>query len=131
MQTLELPDTVRKALGPEAARDLVAWLGEHLRQADVPPISALVARQKVNVLMLDRISNLLLADEPALVELPGGKRAWRVPIDLTFPDRGRIGRVGTIEVDAESGEVRCTDAELARIDEATRQLAQRVLHPDA
>ena len=130
-QAIELPETVRQALGPEAARDFTAWLEEQLHRADVPPISALVARQKVNVLMLDRVSNLLLADEPALVELPHGKRAWRVPVDLTFPEKGRAGRVGVIEVDAESGEVRCTDAELARIDAATRQLAQRVLHPDA
>ena len=131
MQTIELPETVRKALGPEAARDLATWLEEHLHRADVPPISALVARQKVNVLTLDRISNLLLADEPALAELPDGKRVWRVPVDLTFPEKGRAGRVGTIEVDAESGEVRCSDTELAQIAEATRQLAQRVLHPDA
>jgi hypothetical protein len=103
---------------------------ELLHRADVPPISALVARQKVNVLMLDRVSNLLLAGEPALVELPHGKRAWRVPVDLTFPEKGRVGHVGVIEVGAESGEVRCTEAELARIDAATRQLAQRVLHPD-
>ncbi len=130
MQTVKLPDTVLKAWGPEAARDFVAWLEKqwpHLPAAPVP-ISALVARQKVNVLMLEQVSNLLLADEPMLVQLPDGRWVWRVPVDLTFPTRGRVGRVDEVDVDAYYGEVRYSDATLAQIDEAARRLAHQVLH---
>lgn len=128
-QVSDLPETVLKALGAEAAHDLLAWLDVQLHRADIAPlpISALVARQKVNVLMLEQVSNLLLADEPKLVHLPDGKWVWRVPIDLTFPSQGRVGRVGEVEVDAQHGQVNYGDDTLAQINEATRRLAQQVL----
>ncbi|MBN1889169.1 MAG: hypothetical protein JW850_14345, partial [Thermoflexales bacterium] len=70
------------------------WLEDQLRHTiSTPkvPISALVARQKVNVLMLENVSNLLLVNTPELVRLSDDKWVWRVPIDLTFQGRGRVG----------------------------------------
>jgi hypothetical protein len=78
-------------------------------------ISAFVARQKVNVLMLEQVSNLLLAGEPALAQTPEGDWRWRVPVDLTFHSHGRVGRVGEIMVDARYGRVYYDDALLARM----------------
>jgi hypothetical protein len=128
----ELPEAVRKAWGSEAAKDFLAWLDEYLREVRPIPevqISAFVARQKVNVLMLERVSNLLLADEPRLVQRPDGHWVWQVPVDLTFPSRGRVGCVGELEVDARYGEVRYSDASLAQIDDNARRLSGQVLHP--
>ena len=130
-QAIELPETVRRALGPEAARDFTAWLEEQLRGEPQLTISAFVARQKVNVLMLEQVSNLLLADEPALIQLSDAAWVWRVPIDLTYPSHGRVGRVGTVDVDARYGEVRFTDATLSHLRESAQQLAQQTLHPGA
>ena len=132
MITIELPETVRQAWGPEASKDFTTWLEAQLSAAGLAPgvqISALVARQKVNVLTLERISHLLLAGEPGLVQTEQGEWVWRVPVDLTFPGRGRVGRVGEIEVEAHYGEVRYTEALLAQITQATEELAQKVLHP--
>ena len=130
--TTELPDTVRQALGPAAAHDLAVWLDQRLPHTeDQVPISALVARQKVNVLMLEQVSNLLLADDPKLVQLPDGKWVWRVPVDLTFPSQGRAGRVGELDVDAHYGQVIYSDAVLAEIGNAARRLAKQALHPTA
>lgn len=134
MQTMDLPDTVLKALGPEASRDFIDWLERRLHlieKMSIVPISALVARQKVNVLILEQVSNLLLADEPLLMDLPDGQQIWRVPIDLTFPDLGRVGRVGELDVDARYGEVRYNDEVLTEIGEKTHQLTQQTLHPAA
>ena len=131
MQAIELPDTVRQALGPEAARDFTAWLEEQLRGGSQLTISAFVARQKVNTLMLEQVSNLLLADEPALIQLPDEAWLWRVPVDLTFPARGRVGRVGTVDVDARYGEVRFTEATLSRLRESAQHLSQQTLQSDA
>jgi hypothetical protein len=131
VQTIELPKTVLEAWGPEAARDFIAWLEERLGAGEVPSgvqISAFVARQKVNVLVLEQISNQLLAGEPTLVQAPDGSWLWRVPVDLTFPSRGRVGCVGEIEVDARYGEVRCNEELLAQMADQTQQLAQQVLH---
>ena len=130
--TTELPDTVRQALGPAAAHDLAVWLDQRLPHTeDQVPISALVARQKVNVLMLEQVSNLLLADDPKLVQLPDGKWVWRVPVDLTFPSQGRAGRVGELDVDARYGQVFYSEAILTEIGNAARRLAEQALHPTA
>jgi hypothetical protein len=127
MQRTELPDTVREALGAAAARDLVDWLEQRLSLADSITISARVVRQKVNVLLLEQVSNLLLARDPTLVALPEGKWVWRVPVDLTFPTRGRVGPVGEVDVDAQYGEIRVGETLLERIRSAARQLAQQTL----
>jgi len=68
-----------------------------------------LARQKVNVLMLERVSNLLLAGEPRPVQRSGGHRVWQVPVDLAFPSHGRVGCVGKLDVDARYGELKRVD----------------------
>jgi hypothetical protein len=128
MITTELPDTVRKALGPDAARDLALWLDERLHTSEIP-ISAFVARQKVNVLVLEQVSTQLLANTPTLIQITDDKWVWRVPIDLTFPSHGRVGQVGELDVDAQYGEVHYTSEQLTAIRDSARELAQRVLHP--
>jgi hypothetical protein len=89
----------------------------------------LVARQKVNVLVLTRISNLLLAGEPTLVQKSETEWTWRVPVDLTFPSHGRIGQVGELEVDAQRGEVHYTEGLLAQLQTEAERLADQYL-PD-
>jgi len=129
MQTVRLPETVIRAWGTEAASDFAAWLQEQLSSPQVQ-ISAFVARQKVNVLMLEQVSNLLLADDPRLEQTAGGWR-WRVPVDLTFPAHGRVGCVGEVLVDARYGKVHYDDALLVRIAREAERLAEQVLHPAA
>ena len=132
MQATGLPETVVQAWGPEVASDFLTWLEERMRATAFISqiyISAFVARQKVNVLMLERVSNLLLAGEPRLTEAPDGSGVWRVPVDLTFPTHGRVGCVGEVEVDARYGEVHYDDALLAQIARKAERLAQQTLHP--
>lgn len=140
MHTSKLPDTLQEAWGPEAARDFVTWLDEYLRSEQLAPrvqVSAFVARQKVNVLVLERVSNLLLAGEPKLVQPVGEpfdmaqnrRWVWRVPVDLTFPSHGRVGCVGELDVDARYGQVCYTDALLTQMADESRRLAEQVLHP--
>jgi len=132
VQAVELPETVRQAWGPEVARDFVAWLEERLSAEGLPSgvqLSAFVARQKVNVLVLEKVSNLLLAGEPILTQTADGSWVWRVPVDLTFPGRGRVGSVGEIEVDARYGEVRYSEELLAQMTDKAQHLARQVLHP--
>jgi hypothetical protein len=128
VQAVELPDTILQAWGPEAAQDFVDWLEKRLLTATLP-ISAFVARQRVNVLVAERVSNLLLADEPSLVQTPDQDWVWRVPVDLTFPSRGRVGRVGELDVDAHHGEVRYSDALLTLMANEARCLALQATHP--
>ena len=132
MGAISLPETVIQAWGPQASRDFMDWLEKHLpvfQTAAQVQISAFVARQKVNILMLERVSNLLLADEPALEQTAEGQWQWRVPVDLTCPTHGRVGRVGEIVVDARYGRVYYDDALLAQLAAEAERLADQTLAP--
>jgi len=67
-------------------------------------ITPLVARQKVNRFLLSSVGNLLMADEPSLEISPNALR-WRVPVMYALPDRGIVGKVGELYVDADNGHV--------------------------
>ena len=130
MTISELPETVRQAWGTEIAQEFTAWLAQQLSTAGLTPdiqISASVARRKVNVLVLERVSNMLLAAEPTLKQSATGDWIWHVPVDLTFPKHGRVGQVGIVEVDARHGEVRYTAALLADIEKNAGRLADELL----
>ena len=128
METINLPETVVRAWGGEASRDFVTWLEGRMIQASIQvQISAFVARQKVNVLMLEQVSNLLLAGEPVLERTSDEGWQWRVPVDLTFPEYGRVSQVGEVVVDARYGAVRYDEALLAGIADEARRLAQQTL----
>jgi hypothetical protein len=127
IQIEALPKAVLHAWGTEVAEDFVTWLETRLSEISLSTnvqISAMVARRKINVLMLERVSNLLLANEPALIQLPDKKWVWQVPIDLTCSSSGRIGCVGKIDVDAQYGEVRYSEKLLAEIAHNAEQLVQ-------
>ena len=66
-------------------------------------IGASTARKAVNRFLLDEVSYLMGAGQPSLVEAE--RLFWRVPVDLTSPDKGVIGQVGTLDVDVETGEL--------------------------
>lgn len=130
IKTLEFPSKVVDILGVEAANAFEQWINQKLQvtapQAAPIELPAKIARQKVNVLILERVGNLLLADEPYLVEIESSRWVWRVPVDLTHSTYGRVGRVTEIDVDAYYGMIDYTDALLAEIKTKAQQLAREV-----
>jgi hypothetical protein len=84
-------------------------------------ITPFVARQKVNGTLLDRVGTGVLAETPDLVVTDGGLR-WRVPVILALPGHGRIGQVGAIDVDVQSGEVLADDGLIETISNHAAQL---------
>jgi hypothetical protein len=83
-------------------------------------VTATVARRKVNAFLALHVGNLLLADEPALTLAE--QIVWRVPVDLTSPLRGRIGRIAEIDVDVESGELLLDKDQIETIEENARRI---------
>ena len=85
------------------------------------------AQRKVSKLLLDQVGNLLYGERPSLV---GGRRLlWRVPVWLALPTTGPLGQVGTLDVDAQTGEVLFTQEILEEIAERGNALAQRTPSP--
>lgn len=86
-------------------------------------ISAVMARRKVNAFLATHVGNLLLASEPALTLTR--RILWRVPVDLTSPQQGRVGRVGEIDVDVETGELFVDNQRIQVIVDNAQRLATR------
>jgi len=89
-------------------------------QANITPF---VARQKVTRFVVMEISTQLLGETPELVV--GERLCWSVPVVLTSPARGIIGTVGSIAVDATTGELLVDDATVRRMTDDVRHLAER------
>lgn len=90
-------------------------------------VTSFTARQRVTQHVMQELSTQLGAGEP---ELTVGERVyWSVPVVFTLPGKGVLGRVGTLRVDAATGELQ-TDPQTEReiMDHAER-LAQRATLP--
>jgi len=86
-------------------------------------VTDLVAQRKVSKLLLDHVGNLLYGERPSLVM--GRRLLWRVPVWLGLPTTGPLGQIGTLDVDAQTGEILFTQKILEEIAERGDELAQR------
>ena len=84
----------------------------------VPPETA---RRRVSVFVGNQIADLLHGEAPDLVL---GKRGifWRVPVALSSRSLGRIGIVGTIDVNVETGELGITNQIIEEIEQHAQRL---------
>ena len=85
-------------------------------------ITDFTAQRKVSKLLLDDVGNLLYGERPSLVV--GHRLLWRVPVWLALPTTGPLGQVGTLDVDAETGEILYTQQMLEEIAERGDTLAR-------
>lgn len=128
----QLPESIRKAWGDDVALEFITWLTAILHSrpealtTDSPyiQVTPAYARRRVNGLMSERVSYLLLAGEPRLTYTD--RWYWRVPVDLTFPSKGRVGSVGEVDVDATLGEVIFSDEWLDQMAQRADRLARTV-----
>lgn len=85
-------------------------------------VTAEEARRKVSVFAGNQIADLLSGDRPTLVVQELGA-FWRVPVILTSRSLGRIGVVGAIDVNVETGELHVTEATIEEIETNARRFA--------
>jgi len=86
-------------------------------------VSAEQARRKVNRWLLNEVSYLIWAETPTLAV---GKRAvWRVPAVLGYPSFGKVGTVGMVEVDVETGELNNAEERKTEIEQQGLEIASR------
>jgi hypothetical protein len=86
-------------------------------------ITPFVARQKVTGFVILEISDHLRGEQPELVV--GDRLCWSVPVVLTSPSRGVVGKVGEILVDATTGELLVDKDTVQRMSDDADRLAQR------
>lgn len=86
-------------------------------------VTQITARRKVNVFVLNEIGTGLSGDTPALV-IHNDRLCWRIPVILALSPKGRLGQVGQIDVDAQTGEILVDDQLIQDItDHAERLVA--------
>ena len=86
-------------------------------------ITSFSARQRVTQYVMQELSTQLGGDTP---ELTVAERVyWSVPVVFTLPGRGVLGRVGTLRVDAGTGELLTDPQTEQEIMRHAEQLAQR------
>lgn len=94
-------------------------------------VKAEAARRKANVYLLTNVTNLSYAGrEPGLVL--GEQLVWRFPAMLAMPSYGEIGPIGTIDVDAATGNILpISPTTIAQMQERANALARRLPHKSA
>ena len=85
-------------------------------------LTAFSAKQKVAGLALSEIGTGIAADEPELV-VSRQRVVWRVPLHVAVPGLGRVGDIGVIDVDAQTGEVLADHRTYQSLRRHARQLA--------
>jgi len=90
-------------------------------------VTAFSARQRVTQYVMQELSTQLGGDTP---DLTVGERVyWSVPVVFTLPGKGVLGRVGTLRVDAGTGELLTDPQTEQNIMCHAGQLAQRAALP--
>ena len=87
-------------------------------------VTAEQARKKVDHWLMDQVSFLMGAEPPTLVI--GERAVWRVPAYISFPSVGRAGTIGTIDVDAQTGEMSNTPEKKAEIKRRGEEIARKL-----
>lgn len=92
-------------------------------------ISADQAKRKLSRFFMDEVSLLIGPEDPLLVLVDTRSVLWRFPLELTLGKRGRLGLVGTVDVDARTGELLITDELLTEIKTNARLLVRGAALP--
>lgn len=110
LETFELPESGRLELDIHQVVDI--------------RVKAEVARHNVTHYVGDYIGDLLYGENPTLVLRTDGA-VWRVPVAIATSSRGRLGRVGALDVDVVTGKLEVTDSFLAEIKKNAHRLVTR------
>lgn len=94
-------------------------------------VKADVARRKAIVYLLTNVTNLsYVGPKPGLVLRE--RLVWRFPVMLALPSYGEIGPIGTIDVDANTGDVLpLTSKTTSQMQERANALARGLPHKSA
>lgn len=90
-------------------------------------IDAQTAKRQVTRWLISEVGNMIVGGVPRLVI--ARKTVWRVPALLYSSERGLIGEVGVVDVDADSGFLFADDQLRDQILDNVQQIAGSILSP--
>lgn len=87
-------------------------------------VSALMARRRVTAYLIDHVSDHLGGESPDLVA-DEERFLWRVPVVLYLTSHGKVGQVGEIDVDAQTGQLLITQSLVEELKTRAENLVTR------
>lgn len=96
----------------------------NIRQDIDIKITALQARRIVKHWLFNEVGMLLDADEPTLILAK--QPVWRVPVFFSTPNQGRVGNVGDVDVNIQTGKIENLSERQAAIEQCTKKLASKL-----
>ena len=78
-------------------------------------ISAVQAKRKLARYFMDNVSMFIGPEEPILLFADKNQIYWRFPVSICIGRLGKLGQLGTVDVDARNGEILLTESYLAEI----------------
>lgn len=88
-------------------------------------VSPIIATRRANAYLAMNVTMMTLPGTPALVL--GKKPVWRFDVHFNYPHLGKIGVLGKIEVDAQTGQViELTEQEISMMQERANVIATRL-----
>ena len=73
---------------------------------------------------MDEVNLLIYPDDPLLVLVDEQTIYWRFPVILSLGRQGRLGQIGEVDVDAQSGELQLNEQRLEEMTQNSRILAR-------
>lgn len=115
---MDMPPVVIEPTSPRDAKHVNVTV--HVSAEVIAPD---IARRKASGWLVDHVGNLLHAEQPQL--LVSERLMWQMQVALTSPRVGLIGYLGSIQLDALTGEIVNAEAIAAKLAQHVATLAQR------
>jgi hypothetical protein len=114
-----------RLLPEPAVAEVADFAGYLVRKHGRLAVDEQTARRKVTAWLVSEVGNMLVGEMPQLVI--GERTLWRVPVMLTSSRVGSVGQVGTVDVDAVTGELVVDEQMRERILDNVKALASSAL----
>ena len=92
-------------------------------------VTAEQAKRKLTRFLIDEVNLFIHPEAPLLVVTDQNTIFWRFPLIFSMGHRGKLGQVGEVDVDAQTGELLLNDTLLEEIKAHARFLAQHTALP--
>ena len=114
---------ILQVLPPPAVREVADFTDYLFRKYVHPAMDEYAARRKANRWLVERVGNMVMADQPVLT--PSGNRpVWRFGAFVTSLSHAPRGPIGHLDVDATTGDVLANDHTIKEMKRRGARLAR-------
>jgi len=103
-----------RMLPPSAIEEVADFTNYLFRKYVQAPVDERVARRTANRWLVERVGNMVMADQPLLTQSEG-RLIWRFGAFVTSLSHAPCGPIGHVDVDATTGEIQADDRTVEKL----------------